>query len=176
MTMDCYLEFIRETADGLDTEIRKKGMKRKIARLEKLADICSETCEALEPVRKAVYRYLDDHPEVRIGKEDELEGGLLEAIQREEAILWDEAHYFIPETVLRSACAPLLKTVSFPAIKRELHETGILSCNDGKRMNFTTKKLLTDVYGQSFRARFLKIKREFFQTEVSFGLEEKRGL
>lgn len=88
--------------------------------------------------------------------------------------MFDEEFYYIPEKILRKACESFRDSVSILSVKRALFDSGFLCCNDAKEGNYTVKKLLTNAYGCSFRPRFLKIKKEFFISGGSLGLEERR--
>ena len=87
-------------------------------------------------------------------------------------ILYDEEYYYIPEKLAKVIWSPLLKSVSFQQLKREMLESGILECNSNKNTNYTVKKLV-QVRSRGFvRMRFLRIRKECFLTDSGLPLEE----
>lgn len=173
---EVFSSFYREHHNELQTEQKRAGLQHVVHYFKNLAECYMEECDVLDATKKSMVIYIDNHPQILLGRVDEAEGELAEAIQNELAILFDKDWYYIPERILRHACETITGVVSFPNIKRELHEQGILWCNNAAVKNFTVKKLLTNAYGYTFRARFLKIKKDFFISNDSLGLEERRAV
>lgn len=167
----CYY---RESHDEVRTRQQRLFFHHAIIHHLELAECYTEDLESVDLIRKVIENYIDGNSVVQIGKVSEIDGELTKAVEREAAILYDEKFYYIPEKILRYACEPFQNVASVLSVKRALLESGFLCCNDGREGNFTVKKLLTNVYGHSFRLRFLKIRKEFFLSDNSLGLEERR--
>lgn len=171
---EVFCSYFRETHDETQTKEKRDSFHQVIRQSMELAESYAEDLENTDFIKKAVENYIDANAGIQVGKVDEINGELTKAIQREEAILLDEKFYYMPERILRKACEPFQNSVSILGVKRALLDSGFLCCNDAKEGNFTVKKLLTNVYGYSFRPRFLKIKKELFMSGNSLGLEERR--
>lgn len=103
-----------------------------------------------------------------------MDGVALEKLREDNAILFDELFYFTPECLLKKICSPIIITFGWSTIKRCLHNSGIIHCNDLKKQNFTCKKAFTNVYGEAVRKRFLCLHKEFFIPLDGLAPEEKR--
>lgn len=174
VAVEVFCNYFRERHSESETEMRKVGLQEMLVRYKEMAEAYRGSCDVCDAVRRAVEEYVDVHTNVDIACIDQIEGPTVAAIQREEAILFDSESYYMPEKVLNAACESLSRLVSMPCIKRELRNSGVLVCNDLENTNFTSKKVITTVYGSKLRIRFLKIKKEFFEAIDSFGLEERR--
>lgn len=78
-----------------------------------------------------------------------------------DTVFYDSDSYYFPESLLRNICTPMLDTVSFLQLKKEMFEEGMLICNDTDKRNYTIKKeLYFSDTSTKIRTRFLKISRE----------------
>lgn len=93
-----------------------------------------------------------------VGNIDRVEGSLINAVNEKKAILFDKQYYYIPDELFRESIRGLLPYISYPCIKTRLKNIGGLVC-DGSINNFTTKKIVYNVYGVPLRLRFLKFNR-----------------
>lgn len=118
--------------------------------------------------------YVNAHADILIGEVDKVDSAMAQAIEQGKGILENRECFFVPEELLREACMPLRDAVSFLAIKRGLHEEGYLLCNNLKNGNYTTKLLVTNVFGYTSRPRFLKLKKELFESAESIGFRRER--
>lgn len=167
---NCYRELYSEEETGR----KHSGLVRAINYCKKTAENYLEEFDSCDLIRQALETYLDGNPQIQIVNAANIDGVLTESIRREEAVLFDENFYFIPEKILRCACEPFGDIASILSAKRALYDEGYLCSNAVKGGNFTVKKTLVNAYGQCFRPRFLKIKKEFFATAESLGLQERR--
>lgn len=174
-TVAVFCCIYRNSHTERETEQRRTQLRRAILNFVNLATEFAEDFEIVDIVKKAVEKYLDETPDIFVCRCDDIGGEETEAIKKSEAILFDEHWYYIPEKILRQACEPMLAAVSFPFMKRKLCEAEILHSNDTANGNFTVKKLITNVFGYTFRERFLKIQRTFFAPMGGLALEERRG-
>ena len=95
-----------------------------------------------------------------------------DGIKKEEAYIgMDEDFYLIPEALLKMMCAPLLETVSFLQLKKEMELDGMLVTNNIPG-NYTVKKVLLDVNtGRTQRIRLLKLNKLDLTTDEALYLE-----
>ena len=170
---EIFCSYFREKHDETQTRELRVILHQAIKQSLELAECYAEDLENADFIKKAIESCVDRNDGIKIGKIDEVEGELAKALQEEEAILFDEEYYYISEKILRKACEFFQDSVSILSVKRALLDSGFLCCNDAKEGNYTVKKLLTNVYGYSFRPRFLKIRKEFFMSGSSLGLEER---
>lgn len=172
---EIFGDLYRYSHNEIETEQIKKHLWDCSKYFCDLSENYSGDWDILDAVRDLIFSYVDDDPQILVDKINKIEGPLLEALENGSAILYDAQYYFFPEKILRKACEPLLQTLSFTEIKLELKNSGFLHCNATTTRNFTVKKLLTNAYGHTFRVRFLKLKRDFFISPDSLGLEERRN-
>lgn len=171
---EVFSDFYRESHDESETRQMRWFFHRAIVYHLELAECYAEDLETTDLIKKALENYIDENSWVQIGNVEEIDGELTKAVERDEAILFDKEFYYLPEKILRSACELFRNAVSILSVKKALLDSGFLHCNNAKEGNFTVKKLLTNVYGYSFRPRFLKIRKNFFMSGNSLGLEERR--
>lgn len=171
---DTLGDFYRCSHNESETEQLKIRLRNSVTHFCNLSENYKDDWDILETIKKSIFAYIDDSPQILIDEIDKIEGPLSEAIESDSAILYDAKYYYFPEKILRKACEPLLQTLSFPDIKLELKNSGFLCCNSTATRNFTVKKLITNAYGRTFRVRFLKLLKDFFISEHSLGLEERR--
>lgn len=172
--IDIFEDFYRCLHSESEWEEMKLRLKDSANHICKISEDYADGWDIFDAIRNSTYTYIDEHPEILIDQIDKIEGGFLEAVEKGSAILYDAKFYYFPEKVLRTACSPLLESISFLDIKAQLKEGGILYCNSTNTRNYTVKKLLTNAYGKIFRVRVLKLKKIFFVTPDCLGLEERR--
>lgn len=130
--------------------------------------------DVVDAVKKVVFDYLMDGSDLIIGNLNKIEGDLVPRLKMGTAIIYDTDFYFVPELIFKSACSSLLQSVSFTEIKRQLKYNGYLVCNNTDTTNFTVKKVIVTSYGERIRDRYLKIRKEFFQTYEGLELKDMR--
>lgn len=165
---DCCCEYDTRKSDFILTKCRIRDMCRTMADLEGGEAV-------LDLVRCALDTFITQHEEIRVGALDKIEGNLREAVARKQAILFDDDFYYIPDGILRDAIAEQKLGISLPAIKHALQSEGVLAC-DGTKNNFTVKKGIVTSYGETFRGRFLKIKRDKYDKDAKISLAERISL
>ncbi len=170
---EVFCIYYRENHDEIQSREMRISLHQAINRGVELAECYAEDLESTDFIKKAVENYIDANAGIQIGKVGEIDGELTKAVQWEEAVLYDDKFYYMPEKILRKACESFRDSVSILSVKKALLDSGFLCCNDAKDGNYTVKKLLTNAYGYSFRPRFLKIRKEFFMSGSSLGLEER---
>lgn len=130
--------------------------------------------EVVSAVYKALLRYLDSETNILIGDIDDIQGELINAVAEENAILYDNSFYYMPDALFCQAMDEELEAdVSCRLLKSLLFQEGVLSCNN-TRSNYSIKKLLTSAYGESLRLRFLKFSREKLEEGQQLSLVERR--
>lgn len=130
--------------------------------------------DVADAVKKIVFDCLMDDPDLIVGNLNKIEGDLVSKLKMGTAIICDTDFYFVPETIFRSACSSLLRSVSFTEIKRQLKDNGYLVCNNTDTTNFTVKKVIITLQGEKIRERFLKVRKEFFLTYEGLELKDLR--
>lgn len=169
-----FCDYYRDRSDELRTRLKRQKFREAILSYIKLVEKYTD-CDALDATKKSLEQYVEQHQEIMICRISEIGGKETEAIKERKIILFDDSDYYIYEGLLRKACENLLELVSFPNIKKQLYEEGVIRCNYIGGNNYTVGKVLTNSYGQSMRERFLAFRKEFFMTTDSLGLEERRG-
>lgn len=167
-----YAIFYRERHDENETALKVNTLRNVINDFAEISESYIGKFDILPSVKWAVERYVENTEDLRIGNIYEVERELLEAVQNDNAILYDSEWYYIPQTVFKDICKKNLELVSDIVIKEELYKAGMLSCNELQKTNFTVKKIFFTSYGECLRKRFLKISKEFFITEDTLALEE----
>lgn len=173
---EIFCNYYREGHTELKTVQKRRNLSQEIVHVMGISEIYAEKFDSCDMVRKAVLNYVDENLQIQIGKVDDIDGAMTKAIEREEAILLDTEYYFIPEKILRCACESFRDVASILSVKKALWEEGHLCCNGTKEANFTVKKTVINAYGQCFRPRFLKMRRDFFESQDSLGLQERRNI
>ena len=169
-----FCSFYREVHTEEDTKKRYAQFREAIAYAEDMSECNAGEFEMADAVKKAVEAYVDEHPEVVICHADEVDGKAQKAVEDDQIILYDSGWYYLSDKLLGNACKSLRCIVSLPKIKEELCDKGILWCNNLANRSYTVKKQFVNVYGYVTRQHFIKIRRDFFETFDSFGLEERR--
>ncbi len=117
-----------------------------------------------EAVRECVTQFImkNDLPVVNI----------YNGMSTEKQVIYDEDFYFISESLLKSICTPLLNTVSFLQLKKEMEEDRML-ITDKTPGGYTVKKLIFSAEtGQTKRVRMLKLNKEDFVNSEGICLED----
>lgn len=174
LVADVFCDYYRDRRVESRTILKRQEFGKAIHYCIELAEKYTE-CDALEAIEKSIEQYVEQHSEVIVCRITEIGGKETGAIKEKNIILFDDDFYYIYEGLVRKACENLLELVSFPNIKKQLYEEGVIRCNYIGGNNYTVGKVLTNSYGQSMRERFLAFRKEFFMTMDSLGLEERRG-
>lgn len=173
-TMEVFCYYYRFEHTESETEIVQNRFCAAIENQICIAESFENSLDILEVVRKAISDWIDQNPEVQIREYDNIDGEAMKALEEDCIIVYDSDNYYFPEALLRKACQPLLDIVSFTNIKAVLYEEGILIANAGATFTYTVKKVLMTVYGVPLRNRFIKLKKDFFISVTSVGLEYRR--
>lgn len=173
-TVCVWCEYLRET-------MQQQQVQKEKERLFKLVDEWLEMSEGYldfdlfgRNIGEMVVNYVNEHEDILLGQVDKVDSMMTKAIDQGRGVLENRECFFVPEELLREACMPLGDTISFLAIKRGLHQEGYLLCNNLKNGNYTTKLLVTNVYGYTSRPRFLKLKKELFESSTSMGFRRDK--
>lgn len=109
-----------------------------------------------QAVKSCVFSYIQNSLEISIASVGDAIG--LGA----QVILEDAEFYYFAESLLKQICKPLNRTISFLQLKREMHESGFLVCNELSTNNFTVKVSVCDKKtGTNIRQRLLKLRKNF---------------
>lgn len=173
-TVAVFCAIYRSDHTEQETEKRRTQLRKVISYYVNLTEEQGEEYEVLDAIKKSVENELDANPQILISPCDEIEGEIVKALGNSDVILYDEDWYYFPEKIMRQACKPLSEIISFLSLKRELYEAGMLYCNNVTAGNYTVKRMLTNSFGYTFRARFLKIRKDFFVPLGGLGLEERK--
>lgn len=141
-------------------------------RIRKVTEDSMEGIDIKGVIRRCLEKYVDSTYEVKVGEVNRVETELLQAVEDENAILYDSDFYYISEKVLCKATKHVQHMMSSIAIKKALFDEGIIECNEAKN-SYTIKKQFIPAYGGVMRRRFLKINRKKFDTENSLTLIER---
>ena len=166
-----WCEYFRETKTEEQTQQEKEGLMKLIDRWVEITENYFEFDAVSRTIGVLFVDYVNSCDDIIIGITDEVDSAMAKAIERRRGILEGRDFFFVPEELLREACMPLMDSISFLSIKRELHNEGYLLCNNMKNQNYTTKVLITNVYGYSCRIRFLKLRRELFESSMNVGFK-----
>lgn len=168
-----WCTFFRETHTEEETLYERKRLDELVDYFAELPERFSSFDEIGETVGILLINYVNGKSDIIVGNADKVDSKLAEAIQRKQGILEKGACYYVPEELLRSACKPIENAVSFLKIKRSLFEEGYLVCNNVRGGNYTTKLLVTNVYGYTCRPRFIKLRKELIESATTIGF--RRG-
>ena len=166
-----WCEYFRETKTEEQTQQEKERLIKLVDRWINISENYLEFDAVARTIGELFVDYVNSCDDIIIGTTDEVDSAMAKAIERRRGIFEDRDFFFVPEELLREACMPLLDSISFLSIKRELHKEGYLLCNNMKSCNYTTKVLITNVYGYSCRIRFLKLRRELFESTMNMGFK-----
>lgn len=166
--------FYRQSNSETRTNILLQQLLNYIADFENAMETYTTDADVLFVIRKLLKNYVFENDDIIVANQDNIDGVTYDALTKDSAIIFDNFFYFIPEPLLKNACASLISTVSFLNIKRALHNENVLVINDNQSGGFTVKKVLVSSYGIITRTRFLKIRREFLSSVNEPNIEEKR--
>lgn len=120
-----------------------------------------------DAVRKCIHKYFQQNAVEIYHLRDEID---LQTVQN--YIFFDEENYYFTEHFFKTICEPLTHTVSFLQLKKEMQAYGMLR-SDSTKDNYTVKVVCYDSTTESFvRKRFLKIGKEYLETDEGFSLED----
>lgn len=136
-------------------------------------DFGNDGASILLMVKRAILKYVDENSGVLIGNTEKVEGDLMTCMNNGMAILYDDSFYYIGDPMFRKIIEAYQQVISYLSVKQELHQAGILCCDDVEG-NYTTKMTITNVYGIVERVRFLKLRRERIDDEGELTLAERR--
>ena len=89
-----------------------------------------------------------------------------------QCIYADQDHYYVSEEFMKKMCLPLLETISFVQLKKEMQVEGML-VTDNVQGNYTVKIQLYDAEtGLTRRLRFLKLQKMDFISDEGLLLED----
>lgn len=166
-----YQEYALQDGQDFKAYIRYwQGLLRNMNRLEADYDVS-------DIVGKLILFYIMSNAYVPISDANgELSIEEVQALQREAGILYNDRFYFIPESLLKKMCQPILETISFLQLKREMAACGMLDCQNLKIQNFTVKKSMRNLAtGEIVNKRFVRILKEYLLTEDGMLLEAVAG-
>ncbi|MDY5483395.1 MAG: hypothetical protein SPF91_04285, partial [Clostridium sp.] len=123
-------------------------------------------------VRDLLEDYLSSSFLPVISSIDAIDDEMVKAMEENRALLFDDDFYYIPDQILKQACAPLLCERGFYSLKNQLVEEGVIIINKQENPNYTIKKQVRSQKGKIMRGRFLKLSREKFVAEGKLTLEE----
>lgn len=107
---------------------------------------------------------------------EKVEGRPLELMKTDEVIFYDNTYYYVPETLFKKICAPMLKSLGYMAVKKGLLDAEILECGKDGQVNYTRKKLLCTAYGIEIRKRFNWLLKNKFLQVGQLAPEERTGI
>lgn len=171
---EVFCHSYRNTHNEAETKRKRNLFHAAIMYRKQLLQRYSGSWDISGAVKRALEKFVFSNPQILLGRVDGIEGKIFESIQNNAAVLYDEDFYYFPEKIFKAACSPLLDMVAISNIKSEMAANGDLCSNRIADGNYTVKKLLTNVYGSTLRARFLKIRRGFFDKDGELGLYERR--
>lgn len=171
--LSAYSAFYRSFHSDKETAAVKAEVECEIQKSVQRAEELAEECDSADAIRKVITYYFGKKDNFDIFGVDEVDEISLGKMRSGKAIIYDHEFYYIPEALFKRACGSLLTSVSHIQIKRTLRDEGFLMCNRTEDTNYTTKKVLVNRDGQSFRERVLKFKKEFFISREGLYLEER---
>ncbi len=167
--------FFRKAHGEKEAKHRMLRLRECAAWMCQAADNGEDEMDVIRDVQRCLFRFLDEHGEVKVAALTQAGNMFRNAADAENAVLYDSHYYFIPERLMREACKPILQAVSFLRLKEALLESGCLTCNRTDIQNYTVKKLLWTCRGEAIRPRFLKMDRLMLDDTDQLTLEERSG-
>ena len=168
-----WCTFFRETHTEEETLYERQRLNELVDYFAELPERLSSFDELGETVGTLLINYVNEQSDIIVGDADNVDAKLAEALQKKKAILGKGNFYYVPEEVLRSACKPIENVISFLKVKRSLYDEGHLVCNNVCGGNYTTKLLITNVYGYTCRPRFIKLQKEIVESATSIGFKRR---
>lgn len=173
--MRIYLSFYRSTHTDKETDTVKAEVECEIRNCVQRAEELEEEYDAVDTIRAVINRYFNENNDFEIFSVEEIDEETLKAVRIGKAVLHDTEYYWVCEPLFKRAGGVLMTVLSHIQIKKILRDEGILVCNQTGNTNFTVKKVLVSKNGQSFRERFIKLRKEFFISRDGLYLEERMG-
>ena len=173
--MRIYLSFYRSTHTDKETDTVKAEVECEIRNCVQRAEELEEEYDAVDTIRAVINRYFNENNDFEIFSVEEIDEETLKAVRIGKAVLHDAEYYWVCEPLFKRAGGVLMTVLSHIQIKKILRDEGILVCNQTGNTNFTVKKVLVSKNGQSFRERFIKLRKEFFISRDGLYLEERMG-
>ena len=167
--------FFRETHTEVETLSERRRLNKLVDYFAELPERFSSFDELAETVGALLLNYVNGQSNIIVGDVDNVDSKLAEAVQNQRGILEKGDFYYVPEEVLRSACKPIENVISFLKVKRSLYDEGYLGCNNVCGGNYTTKLLITNVYGYTCRPRFIKLRKDLVETATSIGFNRREN-
>lgn len=168
-----WTAYFRETHTEKETLYERRRLNELVDYFAELPERFSSFDEIGETVGTLLLNYVNEQSDVIVGDADYVDSKLADAIQRKQGILEQGNFYYVPEEVLRAACKPIENVISFLKVKRSLYDEGHLVCNNVCGGNYTTKLLVTNVYGYTCRPRFIKLRKEIVESATSIGFKRR---
>ena len=170
-----WCTFFRETHTEEETLCERKRLNELVDYFAELPDRFSSFDEIAETVGTLLINYVNEQSDIIVGDADNVDSKLAEALQKKKVIFEKGDFYYVPEEVLRSACKPIENAISFLRVKQSLCDEGVLVCNNVRGGNYTSKLLITNVYGYISRPRFIKLRKELIESATSIGFNRKEN-
>ena len=161
--------FFRETHTEDESLYERQRLYEVVDYFADLPERFSAFDEIGDSVVYLLINYVNEQSDIVVGAADKVDSKLADAIERKQGILEKGDCYYVPEELLRSACKPIENAVSFLKVKRSLYAEGYLVCNNVRGGNYTTKLLVTNVYGYTCRPRFIKLRKELVESATTIG-------
>ena len=168
-----WCTFFRETHTEEETLYERQRLNELVDYFTELPERFSSFDEIGETVGTLLMNYVNEQSDIIVGDADNVDSKLAEALQNKRGILEKGDFYYVPEEVLRSACKPIENVISFLKVKRSLYDEGHLVCNNVCGGNYTTKLLVTNVYGYTCRPRFIKLTKDLVESATSIGFNRR---
>ena len=122
---------------------------------------------------QALDQCLHFEKDILVGPLNKIEGPLIKAVQAEEAFLYDDNFYYMPDTVFKKVVGQLPFEISSHSVKAILLQERVLVCNN-VRGNYSIQKELVTAFGERMRKHFLKISKEQLEMGEELSLIERR--
>lgn len=172
-----YKTFLLFQHSEKEATIIFEDLQAMIEKTVSFAQEASEQTEVLDCVIRSARSYVE-REHVLVCSIRAVEGKVIDALEKDKAILYDDNYYFISEKLFHQMCKPLLKIVSLGEIKYRMAEAGVLINNNkgsSTSTNFTVKRVFYTVFGEAKRKRFVKLLKGTFQEDNMLTLEEIGG-
>lgn len=170
-----WCTFFRETHAEEETLYERQRLNELVDYFAELPERFSSFDEIGDTVGDLLLNYVNAQSDIIVGDADNVDSRLAEALQKKKAILGKGNFYYVPEEILRSACKSIENAVSFLKVKRALYDEGYLVCNNVRGRNYTTKLLVTNVYGYTCRPRFIKLRKELIESATTIGFRRENN-
>lgn len=170
-----WCTFFRETHTEEETLRERQRLCELVDYFAEYPERFSAFDEIGDTVANLLINYVNGQSDIVVGDSEKVDSKLAEALEKKKGILEKGRYFYIPEELLRAACQPLENAVSFLKVKRLLYDEGYLVSNNARGGNYTTKLLVTNVYGYTCRPRFLKLRKEMIESSTTIGFRKENG-